>query len=142
MPLILHGPMLGAPRVVGGLRQHLDIMPTVLDIAGVRISGKLPGTSLLGDPVGHSEVIAACFYSDYCLNHVAADGGKVLFFHGKRSLEMYDLNADPGERSNLYAEDTHANALQRLSAAVRLKKSYELVYHPVESPDAARRKMP
>lgn len=142
VPLILHGPMLGAPRVVGGLRQHLDIVPTVLDIAGVRISGKLPGTSLLGDPVGHSEVIAACFYSDYCLNHVAADGGKVLFFHGKRSLEMYDLNADPGERSNLYAEDTHANALQRLSAAVLLKKSYELVYHAVGSPDAVSRKMP
>lgn len=128
VPLILHGPMLGKPRVVGGLRQHLDIMPTVLDAAGVRVSGKLPGKSLLSDPVGHSEVIAACFYSDYCLGHVSADGGKVLFFHGKRSLELYDLRADPAERSNLYSEHVHVNVLQRLGAAVRLKKSFETVY--------------
>jgi arylsulfatase A-like enzyme len=138
VPLILHGPMLGMPRVVGGLRQHLDIMPTVLDAAGVRVSGKLPGKSLLSDPIGHSEVIAACFYSDYCLSHVAADGGKVLFFHGKRSLEMYDLNADPAERSNLHAEATHANVLQRLSAAVRLKKSFESVYGSAGPDDAMR----
>lgn len=142
VPLILQGPMLGAPRVVGGLRQHLDIMPTVLDVAGIRVSGRLPGKSLLDDPAGHAEVIAACFYSDYCLNHVSADGGKVLFFHGKRSLEMYDLNTDPGERSNLYAQATHANALQRLSAAVRLKKSYELVYQSVANPDAVSRRIP
>ena len=142
VPLILHGPMLGSPKVIGGLHQHIDIMPTVLNIAGIQISGKLPGTSLFDDPVGHSEVITACFYSDYCLNHVAADGGKVLYFHGKRSLEMYDLNADPGERSNLHAEDTHANALQRLSAAVRLKKSYELVYRSEGSSAAARSKKP
>ncbi len=142
VPLILHGPMLGAPKVLGGLRQHLDIMPTVLDIAGIKVSGKLPGKSLLGDSAGHAEVISACFYSDYCLNHISADGGKVLFFHGKRSLEMYDLNADPGERSNLYAEATHANALQRLSAAVRLKKSYELIYQPAGSTDAVGSKSP
>lgn len=142
VPLILHGPMLGEPKVVGGLRQHPDILPTVLDVAGIKVSGKLPGKSLLGDPAGHAEVISACFYSDYCLNHVSDDGRKVLFFHGKRSLEMYDLNADPGERSNLYAEVTHANALQRLSAAVRLKKSYELVYQPVGNPDAISRTSP
>lgn len=138
VPLILHGPMLGKPRVVGGLRQHLDIMPTVLDVAGVRVSGKLPGKSLLSDPIGHSEVIAACFYSDYCLSHVSADGGKVLFFYGKRSLELYDLNADPAERSNLHAKATHANVLQRLSAAVRLKKSFELAYRSGRSDDALR----
>lgn len=138
VPLILHGPILGKPRVVGGLRQHLDIVPTVLDAAGIRVSGKLPGRSLLHDPRGHSEVITACFYSDYCLVHVAADGGKVLFFHGKRSLEMYDLNADPAERVNLYSAPMHAGALQRLGAAVRLKKSYEMAYRSGRSGDAAR----
>ena len=138
VPLILHGPILGKPRVVGGLRQHLDIVPTVLDAAGIRVSGKLPGRSLLHDPRGHSEVITACFYSDYCLVHVAADGGKVLFFHGKRSLEMYDLNADPAERVNLYSAPMHAGALQRLGAAVRLKKSYEMAYRSGPSGDAAR----
>ncbi|NJD35815.1 MAG: DUF229 domain-containing protein [Betaproteobacteria bacterium] len=142
VPLILYGAALGKPQVIRGLRQHIDIMPTVLDLAGIGFSGKLPGKSLRGDPFGHSDLITFCFYNDYCLNHLSADGGKVLFFYGKRTLEMYDLSADPKELRNLYAADTHANAAQRLGVAVRMKKSYELAYHPVANPDAVGRKIP
>lgn len=142
VPLILYGPMLGERKVVWGLRQHIDIMPTVLDIAGIGFSGTLPGTSLRGNPSGHSDLITACFYNDYCLTHLSADGGKVLYFYGKRTLEMYGLDDDPKELWSSYAEDTHADAARRLSAAVRLKKSYELVYKPSQSPDAVSRKIP
>lgn len=142
VPLVLYGPALGGRKTIKGLRQHIDIMPTVLDIAGIGFSGKLPGRSLRGDPSGHPDLITSCFYHDYCLNHLSADGGKVLFFYGKRTLEMYDLNGDPEERRNLYAADTHANAAQRLSVAVRMKKSYELVYQPAKGPDVVGRKLP
>lgn len=142
VPLILYGRVLGERKMIKGLRQHIDIMPTVLDLAGIGFSGKLPGKSLRGDPAGHADLITSCFYSDYCLNHLSADGGKVLFFYGKRRLEMYDLNGDPKEQRNLYAADTHANAAQRLGVAVRMKKSYELAYDAVKSPDAVDRKIP
>jgi hypothetical protein len=142
VPMILYGPVLGKPKVVRGLRQHIDIMPTVLGLAGIEFSGELPGKSLHGDPSGHSDLITSCFYNDYCLNHLSADGGKVLFFYDKRALEMYDLSADPKERQNLYAADTHANAARRLGVAVRMKKSFELAYRPVTSPDAVGRKIP
>lgn len=128
VPLILHGPMLGAPRVIPGLRQHIDIMPTVLEAAGIGFAGMLPGKSLSDNAQGHSELITSCFYSDYCLSHQAADGRKILFFHGKRTAEMYDLQADPAERRNLFARSTQDDAMQRLHRAVRMKKSFEAVH--------------
>jgi glucan phosphoethanolaminetransferase (alkaline phosphatase superfamily) len=140
VPLILYGPALGGPKTIKGLRQHIDIMPTVLDLAGIGFSGRLPGKSLRGDPSGHSDLITSCFYHDYCLTHLSADGGKLLYFYGKRTVEMYGLTGDPMERRNLYAADTHDNAAQRLGIAVKMKKSYELVYQPTQEPDAAGRR--
>lgn len=131
VPLILHGPMLGEPRMIAGLRQHTDIMPTVLDIAGIKYSGVLPGKSLSTDFAGHTDLITACFYQDYCLNHLSADGKKVLFFYGKRALQMYDLNVDPKETNSLLSESRQEDAKERLHVAARIKKSFEVVYRPV-----------
>lgn len=128
VPLVLVGPMLKVARVVGGLRQHIDLMPTVLDLVGQPWSGKLPGRSLISDTRGHSEIIASCFYDNYCLAHVAEDGVKTLYFHGKRSLALYDLGSDPDERHNLLAVRGRDLAVARLKAAIRLRKSYAAIH--------------
>ncbi len=130
VPLVLYGPMLGEHKVINGLRQHIDLMPTMLDVAGISYTGKLPGKSLLTDMAGHGDLITSCFYQNYCLTHLSADGGKVIFFYGKRGVEIYDLNSDPKEARNLYDEDTKDNALQRLGVAARMKSSFEAVYLP------------
>lgn len=132
VPLILHGPMLGAPRVISGLRQHIDIMPTVLDIAGIAYAGMLPGKSVRADSIGHNELMAACFYQDYCLNHWSQDGKKLLFFYGKRKMQLFDLMTDPAEQRNLLAEGREDEAMRRLRLAARMKKSYEMVYSTQE----------
>ncbi len=128
VPLILSGPMLGAPKEIPGLRQHIDIMPTILDIAGITYSGQLPGISLTGDSPGHADLITTCFYRDYCLTHLSADRKKLIFFYGKRDIEMYDLGIDPDERRNLYSEATREEALRRLGFAAKTKFAYEAVY--------------
>ena len=133
VPLILSGPMLGDHKVVHGLRQHIDIMPTVLDIAGVEYAGRLPGTALRGNSQGHADLITSCFYHDYCLTHLSSDGGKEIFFYGKRDVEIYDLDSDPQEAHNLYAKSTRDNALQRLSFAYKMKTSFEAVYRSQDS---------
>ena len=128
VPLILHGSMLGAPRVISGLRQHIDIMPTVLDIAGIAYSGMLPGKSLRSDAAGHEELMATCFYQNYCLNHWSKDGKKLLFFYGKRTMQLFDLMTDPTEQHNLLVDRQEEEAMRRLRLAARMKKSYEMIY--------------
>jgi hypothetical protein len=128
VPLILSGPMLGKPKILPGLRQHIDLMPTVLEAVAVKYSGKLPGRSLLSDSRGHDDLVTSCFYRDYCLTHLSSDGGKVIYFYGKRNVEMYDLDTDPLEVQNLYSEDTQENVFQRLAIAASMKSSFEAVY--------------
>lgn len=46
IPLIVHGPGVSAGRRVGGIAQQLDILPTVLGLAGLPADPQLPGTDL------------------------------------------------------------------------------------------------
>lgn len=129
VPLILYSPGNIAPgSVINGLRQHIDIMPTVLEFAGVDYSGKLPGRGLLSSKDGHDEIITACFYTDYCLNHYRSDGYKTLYFYGRRPSEIYNLREDPLERHKLPYEDAPEFLEQNLQAAARLKNSYQWLY--------------
>ncbi len=142
VPMILSGPMLGKHKVIRGLWQHTDIMPSLLDIAGVSYTGKLPGISMFGDSPGHSDLITSCFYRDYCLTHISSDDGKAIFFYGKRDVEMYDLAMDPRETHNLYAKATKEQAFQRLGVAYQMKLSFASVYDAAESgkgPELVRR---
>lgn len=129
VPLILYGPsvLTGSGRI-SGLRQHTDIMPTILEVAGIRHAGKLPGKSLLSDPSGHDDLISACFYDFYCLDYYRPNGQKAIFFYGKRSPEIYDLSLDPGERVNLMDAEKEELAREYLVRAARLKNSYQAVY--------------
>lgn len=129
VPLILYGPnIIKNKDKIQGLRQHIDIMPTIMETAGIKYSGKLPGINLLTNKQGHSEIITSCFYTDYCLNHYGSDGLKTIYFYGKRNLEIYDLKADPFESNNLMYESSEKFRNKRLLKSARLKNSYESVF--------------
>lgn len=127
VPLILSGKMLGAPRVIGGARQHIDVMPTVFDILGVTYDGLLPGKSLR-DPKGHEWLVNACFYENYCLNIFDATGGKTTYFYGKRRPAHYDLVLDPGERDDRINMMSGDAVKGRLGRAFAMKRQYEQVF--------------
>lgn len=129
IPLLLYADerRLGATKVEG-LRQHIDIMPTILDMAGIEYKGRLPGKSLLTESEGHKELLTSCFYTDYCLNYYTENGVKLSYYYGKRDPEMYDLNQDPGESNNLFAEMPEETINTLLYRAARLRNSYEYSY--------------
>src|SRR5205814_628390 len=54
IPLIVREPGMVQHRVEKGYVQHVDIVPTILDRAGVAKPATLPGASLLG-PVGNRD---------------------------------------------------------------------------------------
>lgn len=127
VPLILWGKMLGEPKVVRGLRQHIDVMPTVLDLLGAAPGGALPGISLR-DPQGHRRLINACFYLDYCLNIYDEDVGKTVFFYGKRKPAHFDLASDAGERGDRIGSIPAERVREQMAAALALKRDFERVF--------------
>lgn len=119
-PMIISGPeWLGEPRRIGGLRSHLDILPTILEILGAQWEGILPGRSLLSTE-GHDEVFTACWDRNRCL---AMRRGQMKYVHHlrKRATEVYDLASDPTEQVDL-AESMNAVELERVESRIRAFK--------------------
>jgi arylsulfatase A-like enzyme len=104
VPLYLAGPAasIGPPRRVGGLRHHLDLLPTILELVGARFEGQLPGRSLLSSE-GHGSVISSCWYTDWCLSLRTADL-HLVYHYGRRPTEIFDLASDPRETRDLAGE--------------------------------------
>ncbi len=101
VPLYVAGPeqWIGEPRHIGGLRHHVDLVPTLLDLVGVEWKGELPGRDLLASD-GHESVVASCWYTDYCMALRAGDL-KLVHHFGRRPTEVYDLASDPRETRDL-----------------------------------------
>ncbi|GMV41855.1 MAG: hypothetical protein AMXMBFR64_35710 [Myxococcales bacterium] len=103
VPLVLAGPGVEPGTVVEGLRQNVDVVPTVLELLGMRVeAGPLTGRSLLSSP-GHEALYFACHYEAYCLG--MRRGGRTYIHHfDRRPMEVYDVATDPGQTVDLAAE--------------------------------------
>jgi arylsulfatase A-like enzyme len=100
VPMVLVGAPFKPGKRITGLRQHIDVVPTLLDAIGLRLEqSSRPGRSLLSTR-GHERLYFACHYRDYCLaGRNARD--KIVYHYDRRSPELFDLLVDPDERTNL-----------------------------------------
>ncbi len=111
VPGILAGPGIVPGSKILGLRQQIDILPTVFELLGITLTGgKLPGLSLLA-PVDSARRIY--FNGVYDATTIAARQGstKFLYNFGRWPMEIYDLSSDPGERNDL-AHKRRAGAVE------------------------------
>lgn len=127
VPMILWGKMLGAPKTIGGLRQHLDLVPTVFDLLGVKHKGAFPGISLLQER-GHRQIISSCFYQDYCLNLYDDQGGKTIYFFGKRPPAHFDLRNDSRELADRLNEMPAELVKNRITTALSMRRQFEQLF--------------
>jgi len=89
---------------IGGLRQQIDVLPTVADALGLQLTGAaLPGTSLLSDPHGH-EALFFSQYWDRTALAVRIGSLKYIYTFEKNPPETFDLSSDPMERHNIAAQ--------------------------------------
>ena len=126
VPLVLHQPALLEPRVVDEPVQHVDILPTVLDLLGAEPVPGLPGSSLLPLLAGGPRPSAPSYFEALSgmlnrgwapLRGVIEDGYKYVELP---IPELYDLARDPGETRNLApAEPARVEALRARLAALR-----------------------
>lgn len=117
------------PRVTEALCSNLDLVPTILDIAGLEPDPELRGRSLLpivaGREQDNHEAVFGEFTQGGCLcpaRMVRTRRWKYTFYLG-HGEELYDLEADPWEITNLATSAEHAGTLhemrERLWAFVR-----------------------
>lgn len=122
VPLIIsYPPSVPAGIVVPSVARTIDIVPTVLDIAGVPIPSGLQGESLVPrmraggkgpGPIAYSES-GRNFYKENPRQYVEGVAGKWRMVRGDRFKlimipkgsgepiwEFYDLESDPGEKTN------------------------------------------
>jgi choline-sulfatase len=114
---LLHVPLLirapdgrGAGEQRDAIAQHVDLLPTVLDVLGIEAPPGLPGLALLGDDAktaGEREVTS---HTDFgALELMSLDDMRwktVLVLDGPRGahgVKLYDRAEDPGEHADVAA---------------------------------------
>ena len=126
VPLLVWSPGAVPPGADARLARHIDIVPTVLEAVGAGMPAGLPGTSLLGPAPGpketsYFEALSASLNRGWApLRGEVGGGAKYVDLP---IPELYALDADPGEKRNLFAPDdarvrTLKNAIPRDAGAV------------------------
>ncbi len=123
VPLIIAGPGV-TTRVVPDQVRIIDVMPTVLDLAGIEVPAAVQGASLRPALDGQRQTLLAFSESWYPRFHYgwselrAVRDGRYKFIQAPRR-ELYDVAADPGELNNLApTEAARADTLERALRAL------------------------
>ena len=120
------------PRIVraGSAKEemslNLDIAPTFLELAGVKVPQQMQGSSLVPllqeKPPGEWRKDWLYEYYEYPGAHkvrkhrgVRTERYKLIhYYEAPEEFELYDLREDPGELHNLYGEPAHEHLTQEL----------------------------
>ncbi len=127
IPFIIRDPRNGGGRVSDALVSHLDIMPTMLEAAGLKVPPAMNGASLnplLSDPNNSVHEAIMLGFHRFSINHdnrggfypirCATDGRYRLVLNLLDSDEFYDLTEDPYEMTNLINQSSCAKQRDRL----------------------------
>ncbi len=114
VPLILRYPgKVPAGKRVSGYNQHKDLVPTLLDLAGIETDARFDGQSLMPMARGEQASLDSEFYITECTwmrkHGWRTPEWKLMValepdFHFKPPVELYNLVADPDENNNLAEE--------------------------------------
>ncbi len=126
VPLMLRYPKLIKPGVVRDeMILDIDIAPTLLDLAGVKVPDHMQGKSVVGlvgaeNPNWRREWLYD-YYEYPGANQVKPHRGirterykLIHYYQEPQEFELYDLGNDPGETQNLYGNPQHLALQQNL----------------------------
>lgn len=134
IPLIVKTP---GSRVTGRrdtLASHIDLLPTMLDAAGMEVPPICEGKSLLSVLDAEEDRSVMIEFNRYEIEHDSWGGflpiRSIVSGNYKLNInlisgdELYDLAADPGEMKNLIEEPDYAEVREKLLDAL-LQRMYE-----------------
>ena len=122
VPLLVAGPGIDARRVAEPV-SHLDVLPTLCELAGLPVPAAADGTSLaallggdrqsdrrvLGEYLGEGAIAPILMVREHQEKYVHCDADPP---------QLYDLSADPDELRNLAAEPSSSATIARFDAIV------------------------
>jgi len=136
----------GAGRRVAAVVQHIDLVPTILELVKTSIPGGLHGRSLKPLLDGTGQVPARPVYSESLYARYQFGWSELVALTDDRYRyvkapveELYDLRRDPGERTNLARDPTAAAPLQTLRASLDRLTTGAKTQPPVDSLSADER---
>ncbi len=136
----------GSGRRVADVVQHVDIVPTILDLVKAPVPGNLHGRSLkpLLEGTAHlpeQAVYSEAMYSRYHFGWselTALTDGRFRYIKAPRE-ELYDLQRDPRERDNI--ADQRPPARQALRGALDRLVAGQTLQAPADVPAEARERL-
>jgi arylsulfatase A-like enzyme/Flp pilus assembly protein TadD len=128
------------PAVVDTPVAHMDIVPTILDLAGVRTPDGLDGQSLVNatprDRPLYFEALDAYLTRNWApLSGVVQDGWKYIDLP---LPELYDLSADPHEERNEIGSDPRGDSLRRMLQQLQVTRQMSPPRATIDQDAAAR----
>ncbi len=132
VPLVFNWPGTIQPQTVDGLVELTDLVPTLLDAAGVPPEPGVQGVSIWPSlKAGDGESTRETVYCEYYhampwhadlgptqLTMVRDDRYKLVVDHGNDGGELYDLRDDPGEVRNLWDDPDSRDVKLRMMMAL------------------------
>jgi arylsulfatase A-like enzyme len=128
VPLAIHVPWLSRTRVDFDTPiSTVDLVPTLLDLAGIDVSGAVAGCSrahALRDPHSWQAGNVTSEWNDVDdpsydgRSRITADGWKLNLYRDD-DPELHHLTSDPGERHNLAAHPAHRDRVRQLADELR-----------------------
>lgn len=126
VPLIIRWPKhFQGGRKIDSLVEMVDIVPTLLDAAGIPIPAGVQGRSLMPVLTGQTAAHRDSVYMEYLdanlpfqippmLTSVRTEKWKLNFCLNPRSGELFDLENDPGEYTNLWDDPHHKDTREMM----------------------------
>ncbi len=145
VPLIIRYPArVRAGARVGGYNQHKDLVPSILDLAGITVEDDFDGRSVMSLHDGREASFESSFYLTECTwmrkHGWRTPQWKLIValepdFHFKPEVELYNLVEDPGENVNLADErpDVVAQLKKEMEAYIARREAETGLPNPVLS---------
>ena len=111
-------PASGDNRLAKGKDQRLvelrDLMPTVMDLAGLKVPEGLDGYSLL-NPRARKHLVGEYHRNDQATRMVRDPKFKLIWYAAGNVRQLFDMQGDPLETKDLSSDPTYAADLDRLT---------------------------
>lgn len=119
IPMLLMGtkdcPRTGSGRVDDRLVALQDVMPTLLDLAGIGCPETVEGRSMVG--TDQRDMLYGEFGEEELSSRMVHDGRhKLIYYPAGNHRQLFDLETDPNELTDVAGDPTYADPLNALTA--------------------------